>query len=102
MFVARASMESGNSVGHSLRDRSWCGPHAQYPLASEMGKGRIGFMLGMVEHPFAPIRAQCLIEQCNPGNLRGWIGTWLREWFRQIHTGTAEAYAELAYKLVHC
>jgi len=36
---------------------------------------------------------------CSPGNLRGWIGPWLRKWFRQIHTGTATAYAEFA-KLV--
>lgn len=37
---------------------------------------------------------------CSPGNLRGWIGIWLREWFRQIHTGTAVAYAQFADKLV--
>jgi len=37
--------------------------HAQYPLASEMGKGLIEFMLGMDQHPFAPIQARCLIEQ---------------------------------------
>ena len=105
--------------------------HAQYPLASEMGKGLIEFMLG-VDHPFAFIQARCLIKQfghepnieevitelslriesakaarvpadaspCSPGNLRGWIGNWLREWFRQIHAGTAAAYAEFADKLV--
>jgi hypothetical protein len=37
---------------------------------------------------------------CSPGNLRGWIGAWLREWFRQIHNGTAAAYAEFADKFV--
>jgi hypothetical protein len=106
--------------------------HAQYPLASEMGKGLIELMLGVDQHPCAPIQARCLIKQfghepnieevvtelslriesakaagipadaspCSPGNLRGWIGHWLREWFRQIHTGTAGAYAEFAAKLV--
>jgi hypothetical protein len=106
--------------------------HAQYPLASEMGKGLIEFMLGVDRHPYAPIQARCLIKQfghepnieevvtelslriesakaagipadaspCSPGNLRGWIGRWLREWFHQIHTGTAAAYAEFADKLV--
>jgi hypothetical protein len=105
--------------------------HAQYPLASEMGKGLIEFMLGVDQHPFARIQARCLIKQfgqepnieevvtelglhiksaraagapadpspCSPGNLRGWIGPWLREWFRQIHTGTADAYAGFADKL---
>ena len=105
--------------------------HAKYPLAPEMGKGLIEFMLGN-QHPFAPIQARCLIKQfgdepnieevvtkltlrvesdraagvptnpspCSPGNLRGWVGTWLREWFREIHTGTAAAYAEFADKLV--
>jgi len=99
--------------------------HAQYPLASEMGKGLIQFMLGMHQHSYAPVQARCLIKQfghepnieevvtelglriesdkaagvpadpspCSPGNLRGWIGPWLGEWFRQIHTGTADAYA---------
>jgi len=97
-----------------------------------MGKGLIEFMLGVNQHPYAPIQARCLIKQfgdeldfeevvtelssridsaeaagipadaspCSPGNLRGWIGHWLREWFRQIHTGTAPAYAEFADKLV--
>jgi hypothetical protein len=37
--------------------------HAKYPLASEMGKGLIEFMLGMDQHPFAPIQARCLIKQ---------------------------------------
>ncbi len=37
---------------------------------------------------------------CSPGNLRGWIGHWLREWFREIHTGTAGAYAEFADRVV--
>lgn len=106
--------------------------HAQYPLASEIGKGLIEFMLGMDQHPWAPIQARCLIKQfgqepnieevvtelgarvesekaagvspslspCSPGNLRGWIGSWLREWFRKIHDGTAAAYAEFADKLV--
>jgi hypothetical protein len=40
------------------------------------------------------------LSPCSPGNLRGWIGSWLGEWFRQIHTGTAAAYAEFADKLV--
>jgi hypothetical protein len=101
--------------------------HAEYPLASEMGKGLIDFMLGN-QHPLASIQARCLIEQfghepnieevvtalsarvefekaaglspCSPGNLRGWVGTWLREWFREIHVGAAAAYAEFADKLV--
>ena len=105
--------------------------HAQYPLASEMGKGLIQFMLGMHQHSYAPVQARCLIKQfghepnieevvtelglriesdkaagvpadpspCSPGNLRGWIGPWLGEWFRQIHTGTADAYAEFADNL---
>ena len=106
--------------------------HAEYPLASEMGKGLIEFMLGMNQHPYAPFQARCLIKQfgrepnieevvtelglriesakaagtpadpspCSLGNLRGWIGPWLREWFRQTHTGTAAAYAEFADRLV--
>jgi hypothetical protein len=105
--------------------------HAQYPLAPEMGKGLIEFMLRM-KHPWAPVQARCLIEQfgrepnieevvtklgsridsdaaagvspslspCSPGNLRGWVGHWLREWFRQIHTGTAVAYTVFAGRLV--
>ena len=36
--------------------------HAKYPLASEMGQGLIKFMLGMDQHPYAPIQARCLIE----------------------------------------
>lgn len=39
-------------------------------------------------------------SQCSPGNLRGGIGHWLREWFRQIHLRDAVAYAEFADKLV--
>jgi hypothetical protein len=106
--------------------------HARYPLASEMGKGLLEYMVGMDQHPCALIQARCLIKQfgrepnieevvtdlglriesakaagvpadlspCSPGNLRGGIGIWLREWFRQIHTGTAAAYAEFAAKLV--
>lgn len=106
--------------------------HVKYPLASDMGRGLVEFMLGMKQHPYAPIQARCLIKQfghepnieevvtalglriesarakgmpadlspCSPGNLRGWIGTWLREWFRQIHTETAAVYAEFADKLV--
>jgi hypothetical protein len=35
-----------------------------------------------------------------PGNLRGAIGCVLREWFRQIHSGIAAAYAEFATKVV--
>lgn len=105
--------------------------HAEYPLAPEMGKGLIEFMLAS-QHCFAPIQARCLIGQfgdepnieevvtelsgrveseraagvspslspCSPGNLRGWVGIWLREWFRKIHIGTADAYAEFADNLV--
>ena len=36
------------------------------------------------------------LHPCNPGNLRGWLGFALREWFRQIHRGTADAYAGFA------
>jgi hypothetical protein len=35
----------------------------------------------------------------SPGNVRGWVAHSLREWFRQIHTGTAAAYAEFADKV---
>jgi len=40
--------------------------HAKYPLASEMGKGLIEFMLGTDQPPFARIQAQSLIEQFGP------------------------------------
>jgi SIR2-like domain len=36
----------------------------------------------------------------SPGNVRGWVGHSLREWFRQINTGTAAAYAEFADKVI--
>jgi hypothetical protein len=103
--------------------------HAQYPLAPEMGKGLIEFMrtnhhwapiqLRCLIEQFGPepnieevvtalglriesARAEGVPADpspCSPGNLRGGIGTWLREWFRQIHSGTAGAYAEFADKL---
>jgi hypothetical protein len=99
--------------------------HAAYPLASNMGKGLIDFMLGM-QMPF-PQQARLLAQQFGiepnieemitelgsqvaagtgtrlgpfaPGNLRGYIGSALREWFRHIHTGPAETYAEFAEKV---
>src|ERR1035438_3314077 len=99
--------------------------HAQYPLASEMGQGVINFMLGMqapfpqqVRHLTKRFGEQPNIEEMitelgsliqsghntpdffAPGNLRASIGCALRQWFRQIHTGTAAAYAEFADKLV--
>ena len=42
-------------------------------------------------------------DKANPlslGNLRGCLGIALREWFREIHTKPAGAYAEFADKLV--
>ena len=36
--------------------------HAKYPLAPEMGRGQIKFMLGMDQHPYIPIEARFLIE----------------------------------------
>jgi len=36
--------------------------HAKYPLASEIGKGLIEFMLGN-QHLWAPIQARCLIKE---------------------------------------
>lgn len=95
--------------------------HAQYPLASEMGQGVIHFMLSM-QAPF-PQQArhltqrfgtdlnieemitelgsliqsgQTTVDPLSPvsaGNLRGFLGLALREWFRTIHLGTADAYA---------
>lgn len=35
----------------------------------------------------------------SPGNLRGRVAHWLREWFRQIHVGPAAAYSEFAERL---
>ena len=98
--------------------------HAQYPLASEMGQGVIHFMLGMqapfpqqARHLTQRFGAQSNIEEMitelgsliqsgqstadplspvSPGNLWGFLGFSLREWFRQIHLGTADAYAEFA------
>jgi hypothetical protein len=79
--------------------------HAQYPLASEMGQGVIHFMLSM-QAPFPQQMitelgsliqsGQTTVDPLSPvsaGNLRGFLGLALREWFRTIHLGTADAYA---------
>jgi hypothetical protein len=103
--------------------------HAKYPLASEMGQGVIEFMLNMqwpfpdqarflierfgkqpnikeiiselgslIESDTQAANSQTL-NVLSPGNVRGFIGAALIEWFRAIHTGTSAAYAEFAEKI---
>ena len=99
-----------------------------YPLAAEMGKGLIDFMLqrggyyrAMAERLIdfssetPDIEAlitdlQERIEELNDGvhitertklgNARGALGICLREWFREIHSRPARAYAEFASKII--
>jgi hypothetical protein len=103
--------------------------HAGFPLASAMGEGLLDFMLRypVAEYPSA---AQFLIdtfgesrniedlittlqsridalntpegkaELMRLGNCRGRLTSCLREWFREIHTKPAPAYAEFAAKII--
>ncbi|HWO34056.1 MAG TPA: hypothetical protein VNO32_35105 [Candidatus Acidoferrum sp.] len=103
--------------------------HAGFPLASAMGEGLLDFMLRypMAAYPSA---AQFLIdtfgkspniedlittlqsridalntpegkaERMGLGNCRGRLTSCLREWFREIHTKPAPAYAEFAAKII--
>jgi hypothetical protein len=56
----------------------------------------------MITELGALIRAQegSAVGFFSPGNLRGFLGVGLREWFRQIPTGCATAYATLANDVV--
>jgi hypothetical protein len=114
VFGAGASLHAGYplaaTMGEALLDFMLTYPNQPYPnvaqfLIDTFGKSpNIEDLITTLQHNIRSLKdvqaPDARVERGRQGNSLGALGTSLREWFQQIHTKPAAAYAEFANKLV--